>query len=357
MKEAVIFVPGFDAKCQNYFLDTFLAPGLLARLEDIDVKLDPEEVKIPGQTGKRFLCRPEDEEKTMDIYEVYWDDLVDRLSAKENIPKFWQGLSMILYWFGRCWKIMRTSPMFFWQTSFILMMVFLWYFGIVILVLSTIAEQVPIIEDIPALQKFLSPIIASAASGKGWLIWSIFSFILAVLPLSINLVIDFIHFFTTYLRDESVHGKPPVRDLVRNRVKQAVDNVISEGSYQKFTVLAHSMGGLSATDFFADYKGHQGRKFRFITLGSTLETASIAANWINTEIQNCLGNPCVERWDDFYSNQDWFCSKVPVRSGQPQPKLTSKEVSFKVSLFKQFSGESHMEYFYDPKVLRHLVMG
>ena len=354
MKEAVVFVPGFYAKCQNYYLDTFLTPGLLAQLEDIDITLDPEEAKIPGQTGRRFHWLLEDKERIMDIYEVYWDDLVDRLSAKENIPKFWQGLSMIFYWFGRCWKLMRLSNVLLWQTSFILAMVLTWYFGVVVLVLSTIAVNVPPISQIADLENQLSPIIRWASDGKGWLIWSALSFGLTSLPLSIDLVIDFTHFFTNYLRSESVKGKPPVRALVRNRVKQAVDNVTREGSYQRFTVLAHSMGGLIATDFLADY---QGRQFRYITWGSMLESSSKATEWINSEIKKCLDNPHVERWDDFYSNQDWFCSNVPVPGDYPQPKLISKKVSFKVSFFKQFSGESHMEYFFDPKVLRHLIMG
>jgi hypothetical protein len=357
MKEAVIFVAGFNALCQDYYLDTFLAPGLLTQLEDIDIKLDPQAVKIPGQTGKRFLCQLESQEKTIDIYEVYWDDLVDRLSAQDTRQKFSRGLSMILYWFTRAWKIARISPIFFIQTSIILVMVLLWYFGIVILVLSTLADQIPLINELPILQGFLAPVITWATDGSGWLTWVIFSAVLAASPLSINLVTDATDFLTNYLRDESVKGRPPVRALLRNRVKQAVDNVTSEDSYERFTILAHSMGGFLATDFLADRRDSLGRQFRFITWGSALESTSSVTAWMQSEIKKCLDNPHVERWDDFYSNQDWFCSKVPVPSNQPQPKLTSNKVSFQVSLFKQWSGESHMEYFFDPKVLRHLVVG
>jgi len=140
-------------------------------------------------------------------------------------------------------------------------------------------------------------------------------------------------------------------------VKQAVDNVTSEESYEQFTVLAHSLGGLIATDFMADYRNRQGKTFRFITWGSALESSATVTDWMGSEIKRCLDNGQVERWDDFYSNQDWFCSKVPVPGNQTEPKLVSKEVSFKVSFLKQLSGESHMGYFFDPKVLRHFVMG
>lgn len=356
MKEAVVFVPGFDAKCQNYYLDAFLEPGLLTQLEDINIKLDPEEVKIPGQTGKRFLCQFEGGEKTMDIYEVYWNDLVDRLSAKEIRQKLCRGFAIIAYWSSEGWKIMKISPVFFIQASIILVLVLLWYFGIVVLVLAALADQTAL-KSIPWLQTFLDPVIGWATHGLGWQIWLVISALLAILPVSINLVIDFTDFFITYLKNESSEGSPPVRTLLRKRIKQAVDNVISEGSYERVTVLAHSLGGLIASDFMADYHDQQGRQFRFITWGSALESSSSATNWMGSEIKKCLENPHVERWDDFYSNQDWFCSKVPVPSDHPEPKLVSKEVSFKVSLLKQWSGESHMEYFFDPKVLRHLVMG
>lgn len=356
MKEAVIFIGGFDAHCQNYYLDTFLVPGLLTQIEDIDIKLDPEDVKIPGQTGKRFLCQLENKTKTIDIYEVYWDDLVDRLSTKNVRQKFGRGLGMIFYWLSRCWRIMRISPVFFIQTSIVLVLVLLWYFGIVVLVLSALGNQ----QDptsLPSFLKNLSEPVISWADGVGLQLWLTISALLALSPLSVNLVTDFTDFLTSYLRDESIKGKPPVRALLRNRVKQAVDNVNSEGSYDRVIILAHSVGGLIATDFLADYRNQQGRPLPFITWGSSLESSSTVTQWMKSEIKKCLDNPSVERWDDFYSSQDWLCSKVPAPDGRYQRKLVSKQASFKVSLLKQMSGDSHLEYFFDPKVLRHLVLG
>jgi hypothetical protein len=356
MKEAVIFVPGFDAKCQNFYLDKYLEPGLLTQLEGIDIKLDPETVKIPGQTGKRILCQMEGGEKTMDIYEVYWNDLVDRLSGKVIGQKLCRGFAIIIYWFSEGWKIMKISPLFFVQTTIILILVLLWYFGIVVLVLAALADKTTI-KSIPWLQTFFDPVIGWATHGLGGQIWLVITALLAVLPISINLVIDFTDFFITYLKNESYQGSPPIRALLRKRIKQAVDNVISEGTYERITVLDHSLGGLIACDFMADYHDQQGRKFRFITWGSALESSSSATNWVKSEVKMCLDSPHVERWDDFYSNQDWLCSKVPVPNVHWEPKLVSKHVSFKVSLLRQWSGESHMEYFFDPMVLRHLVMG
>ena len=356
MKETVIFIGGFDAQYQNYYLDTFLVPGLLSQLKGIDIKLAPEDVKIPGQTGKRFFCQLEKKKKTIDIYEVYWDDLVDRLSTKNIRQQFSRGLGMIFFWLSHCWKIMNISPIFFFQTSTALLLMLLWYFGIVVLVLSALGNQQDT-TSVPAfLEDLLEPVI-SWADGAGLQIWLTISTLLALSPHSINRVTDFTDFIANYFRDESTRGRPPVRALLRNRIKQAVDNVNSEGAYDQITILAHSMGGLIATDFLADYRSQKGCPVLFITLGSPLEISCSMTRWVKLEIKKCLENPHIERWDDFHSSQDWLCSKVPVPNGQYQGKLVSQRVSFKVSLLKQMSGDSHLEYFFDPKVLRHLVLG
>ncbi|MFE4108418.1 serine aminopeptidase domain-containing protein [Almyronema epifaneia] len=356
MKEAIIFVSGFDAQSQNYFLDNFLVPGLLTQLEDLDIKLDPEDVKIPGQTGKRFYHQLETDRKIIDIYEVYWNDLVNRLSSQDTKQKLGRGLSMIFYWIVYNWKIAKISPAFFFQTSIILILILLWYFGIVVLFLAAIANQ-PELESSTFIQNILAPATQWATNGFGWQVWLVISAVLTFLPLPINFIVDLIYFLTCYLRNESIKGTPPIRALLRNRVKQSVDNVTSEGSYDKLTVLSHSMGGLIATDFLADYHDQQSQQLRFITWGTALESSSTVADWLKLEIKKCLENPYVGCWDDFYSKQDWLCSKVPVIKSQSKSKLVSKHVSFKVSLFKQFSGESHMEYFFDSKVLRNLIMG
>ena len=136
MKEAVIFIGGFGARHQNYYLETFLVPGLLTQIEDIDIKLAPEDIKIPGQAGKRFFCQIEDQQKTIDIYEVYWDDLVDRVSAKDIEQKLRRGLGIIFYLTSQSWNIMQISFLFCFQVIFSWLLILIWYFGVVVLVLA-----------------------------------------------------------------------------------------------------------------------------------------------------------------------------------------------------------------------------
>jgi hypothetical protein len=356
MKEAVVFVPGFDAHCQNYYLDNFLAPGLLAQLEDINIRLDPEDVKIPGQTGKRFYCTGHDYEKTIDIYEVYWNDLVERLSSNDAKQKFTNGLYLIYFWFVKAWNILKISPIFFLQASIIFFLLLAWYYGVVVIILSALSEQTTL-HSIDFLRDFLRAITVWASTGWGWQAWILISALLAFLPISINTLIDTIYFFVRYIQSESNRGKPPVRSLLRSRVKQAVDNVIHEEDYDHVTILAYSLGTLISTDFLADYVNPSGTTFQYITWGSTLKSSAAIAPWMALEIEKCLDNPHVQDWNDFYSNQDWLCSNVPAPNGSNHPKLSCKHVSFRVSFIKQISGESHLEYFFDPKVLRHLVRG
>ncbi|WP_204139967.1 hypothetical protein [Halomicronema sp. CCY15110] len=356
MKEAIILVPGFGSECQDFYLDNFLTPGLLTLLEDVEVTLDPQAVKIPGQAGKRFQCQVEDEKKTLDIYEVYWDDLVDHLSAKNARQKLARGLNLFIYMLVSGWKIIRISPIFFIQSCVILVLVAAWYYGIVILVLASLAEQ-NTLQSIEFLQRGLNWMTAWATEGWGWQLWLLISALLAILPTSISLIIDLIDFFVRYLQNESSRGRPPRRAVLRTRLKQAVDNVLAEPSYDRITIVAHSIGCLIATDFLADYQPRSDRAICLVTWGSALASSTSVSTWVSSEIKKCLDNPLIEQWDDFYSHQDWFCSQVPLPNGTVAPKLISREASFRVSLLKQLSGESHGEYFYDPKVLRHLVLG
>jgi hypothetical protein len=48
----VVFIPGFGAKSQDYYLEKLLTIGLTSRLEDRRVDLEREAVKISGQSGK-----------------------------------------------------------------------------------------------------------------------------------------------------------------------------------------------------------------------------------------------------------------------------------------------------------------
>ena len=243
--------------------------GLLSPAQKVSILSSiPEDVKNSwGKTGqKRFFCQLE-KKKTIDIYEVYWDDLVDRLSTKNIRQQFSRGLGMIFFWLSRCWKIMNISPIFFLQTSTALLLMLLWYFGIVVLVFSALGNQQDT-TSVPAfLEDLLEPVIGWA-DGAGLQIWLTISTLLALSPHSINRVTDFTYFVASYFRDESTKGRPPVRALLRNRIKQAVDNVNSEGAYDQITILAHSMGGLMATDFLADYRSQKGCPVFFITLGS-----------------------------------------------------------------------------------------
>lgn len=344
MKEAIIFVPGFGSECQDFYLDHFLTPGLLTLLEDVEIKLDPEAVKIPGQAGKRFHCRSEDLEKTLDIYEVYWDDLVDHLSAKDARQKLVRGLNLFVYMLLSGWKIIRISPIFFIQSCVILVLLAAWYYGIVILVLASLAEQ-NALQSIEFLQSGLNWLTAWATEGWGWQLWLLISALLAILPTSISLIVDLIDFFIRYIQNESSRGRPPRRAVLRSRLKQAVDNVMAESTYDRITVVAHSIGCLIATDFLADYHPQSDRTVRLVTWGSALASSTSVSTWVTSEIKKCLDNPLIEDWADFYSHQDWFCSRVPIPAGEIAPKLTSRQASFRVSLLKQLSGESHSEYF------------
>ncbi|NJN88105.1 MAG: hypothetical protein HC881_19685 [Leptolyngbyaceae cyanobacterium SL_7_1] len=107
--EAVIFIPGFYAKSKGFVLENFLAIGLTTRLEGRQVELERDEVKIAGQSGRRFVYESvAGEPKTLDIYEIFWTDLVDKLSDRSIKDQIVRGFFLFVYWvFAGTWNMAK----------------------------------------------------------------------------------------------------------------------------------------------------------------------------------------------------------------------------------------------------------
>jgi hypothetical protein len=86
-------------------------------------------------------------------------------------------------------------------------------------------------------------------------------------------------------------------------------------------------------------------------LGSPLESLTHKSLWLQQEINKCLNNKFIEKWSDFYSDQDWFCYKAPIKDTN---KTEFTALSLRVSWLKQINGESHYAYFLTQKCWKKL---
>lgn len=84
-QEAIVFVHGFYlGRDRNYFLNC-LSKGFTQVLETHRVEEVGEE-KIPGHIGKKFkIYINENNTKEVDIYDAYWNDLVNNQLSKSSL--------------------------------------------------------------------------------------------------------------------------------------------------------------------------------------------------------------------------------------------------------------------------------
>jgi len=354
-QEAIIFVPAFDSKEKDYYINRYLAIGLTNRLEDKRVHLESEEVKISGQTGRRFTLESTfGAKKEIDIYEIYWRDLIDDINDKSIRYRVFRGVYLLFYWLFASFKIGRTSKLFFLQVLSILFLIIAWEYSTVTIALTAIGN------DPNALGFHLPKEMATTLGelGKtfgGWQIWLITGALLSVLPVPANVLINLLDFMVRYAEDDTERGLVSIRDKLRYRLASVLNDTLNEAKYSKITVLAHSLGAVLAVDFLADYKHPSAKKISFITLGSPLKPLASISNWISEEVMKCLNNESVEKWHDFYSNQDWLCTRAPIPCDAGNEKFQATAISLKVSLAKQMSGESHSAYFFDRSVLEKII--
>lgn len=356
-KEAVILIPGFFAKAKNDYLDQLLALGLTSRLERYRVDLEREPIKISGQTGQQFtVYSPQNTiQKTLDIYEAFWLDLMEKLGEKPPKDQILRGLYLFFYFFTfRLWGMAKQSRLLFVQLFAVMGLVVLWYYGLIAITLTAVGEN-------PDLLGFrVPPHLATAATQMGvamggWSGWILASFLLSLLPTPVGTVVNQIDFTARYLQDEIEGKKGAVRDRIRLRIKGVLDDVLKHGDYDRVTVLAHSHGVAIAIDLLADYYNPSNTPIRLMSLGGLVELYSYKSSWITEESARCLDSPALVQWTDYYSFQDWLCTQTPCPPAQHLEKFESQPIRFRVPIFKQIIGETHVAYFFDQRVLEDVL--
>ncbi|MEB3884043.1 hypothetical protein [Lyngbya sp. CCY1209] len=354
-RDAIVFVPGFDAKEKDYYIDRYLALGLANRLEDRRAYMEPEPVKIAGLSGRRFTFESQGgAKKTVDIYEIYWRDLVEDLNEGTIRYRVFRGIYLLLYWLSASFKIGRMSGIFLLQVTAILGLIAAWEYGTVIMAMTAIGTD-------PNALGFQLPSQWAEALGRwgqalgGWQLWLVTSALLSFLPISINVLIHLLDFIVRYAEDDTVGGVATLRDRLRHRLTGALADVFDSGDYGRVTVMAHSLGSVLAVDCLADYRFRPGEAVRFVTLGTPLKMMAAISTWIRAEVEKCLHRDAIAEWVDFYSDRDWLCTRVPLHRGVRSDRFRAEAISLRVSLAQQLTAESHRAYFFDRAVLETLL--
>jgi hypothetical protein len=349
-KEAVVFVHGFYlGKERDFFLNSFAA-GFTEQLENIKVE-ELGEVKIAGNVGRSFQFHlDETHVRVVDVYDAYWADLIDKKLSEDSLKnRVFRGIYLLFYWFfTKNWLAIKDSPPLLIGLGIALLLWIFWYYGTIAVAFVAIGQD-PDALGFPLPEGWSDSISSLGKQMGGLPVWLILSGLLSFIP--INIYADVADFTTRYL-DDSSEGKV-IRAKIRKRVSDTLNNVLNDNSYNKITVVAHSFGVVVATDILADY--HQSKPIQYITLGSALKFLVHKSRWIEKEIHKCLNNETIKSWIDFYSDQDWLCTKVPIPKGSSSEKIKHKKNKLKFSLLKQLNGKSHDHYFTDEDVLKTIL--
>lgn len=349
-KEVIIFVPGFQRDKDRDFYLNFLSAGLTEQLDNINVE-EVGDAKIAGNVGKKFQINTNTGSvREIDIYEAYWEDLIsNRLSDETLKNKIVRGAYIFYYWFfAKTWLSLREAPALFTGLGVSLLLWILWYYGTLAIAFIAIGQNSDSLGvQIP--QEWAKSIGHLGEQMRVLPVWLIISGLLSFIP--VNIFANMADFTMRYL-EENTEGRV-IRAKIRKRVSDILKDVINENIYNKVTIVGHSFGVCIATDLVADYQ--QGKKIRYISLGGNLKLLSYKTGWIEKEIEKCLNNQNMEAWIDFYSEQDWLCTKTPVPEGSSSRKMKFKKIDLKFNLLKQLNGESHDHYFTDENVLRTIL--
>lgn len=354
-REAIVYVPGIHAlfEEQGYSMNSLLLRGLTKNAANADVR-EVDEIEIQGQRGKQIRVEFYDGEvKTIDIFEVFWGDIVKRLSTASLKDRLFQGLNLFFYWlFSKIWLVYKEAPNLTFGFTASVLLILLWYYGTISMALIAIGDdptgflgsQMP--PDWAKMAKHLGEMMG------GWSVWLTTSALLTFVP--VNMVVDTTHFAQNYLQDaiDDSTGEA-IRLKLRKRVFNTLNSVMAE-DYDQITLLAHSFGVIFCTELLADSHTPLPKPVRYVTLGGQLQFLALRAAWISDLIPKCLKNSAVEQWTDYYSDRDWACTRTHI-ADDLAGKFESCKIMRSATVWESLSNKMHTAYFYDRIVIEQLL--
>lgn len=335
MKEAIIFIPGNDAKKRgvrlNQIAEDFKEYNNVGKVEV------SEDTELYGHTGLALSIHYDNGEKRKaDIYEAFWGDLKYEFESLNPMNKPFVGLSTILYWsHPKVWSFAKGdfSKAVFMVSSMLLLV--MWYL-LVIATFLVFLKNTEITTSVEWIDNPLNGVIDRLPNFNKLLALSVFTSFLPIFQvagISYNAML--------YLK------KDEIRNSMRRRVHDIAYDIIHQSdNYDKITILSHSFGSALGAHFVSGMNlSPKKHKFRFITMGAAISFMSYRSDWFKDIVQKCFSNKDVDEWIDFFSNEDWVCSSVKLQdkeseyNHQDQPitgSYISNELRFSNNLIEQF---------------------
>jgi hypothetical protein len=349
-KELILFIPGIGAKEPEEHLEKLIT-GVSDFCRGKGLTIHHLKDNAEVVTGQRHIdiTLANGQQKTFDIQEIYWGDLRPFLSSAPAVQKVVRGFDLLWFWtisLKTWWQAILYNRYMMFSMICTLLLFLIWYYGAVAAGCSAIGSNPEFLKI--SLPENIASWFANLGEAMGsWYVWVVTSMVTSILP--VTEVIDISYAVKHYLQNRNGMYHKVCGRLIRALALATQ----SPEKYDRITVLGHSFGGVISINVLDKYTARNSCKVRLMTLGSPL--LFIAARWrpIQEAISDVINNNNVDPWIDFYSNQDWLCTRSPVE--EASNKFESHKISTTVSFDAKLTGASHFLYFDDWDVIDALL--
>jgi len=354
-KEAIIIVPGLNSKVAGTILDQVV--NQLADHKEIEVSTKKNQNNHQTQSLELTFIDQEQEEKEIDVYEVFWGDIINENSNPEKslFKKLVFGFELIVFWFfSKIWRAALSNKFIFVGICFSGIVILIWYLSIIGLVISSIFEYSSFSDFIPNFLKLFSSEkaaenLAKEVSEENFVkpLLGVIIALMAIFPTAIILKMS--GFTMKYLKSSLV------RDKVTDRIEKQMNALMKDDKYNRITIFSHSIGTIPVVDFFANFENKSNSKIRSVTTGAPASFLALKSPRINECLQLCSTNPHINEWWDYFSTEDYMCSYRNV-DDLGVDNFVSIPLSMDSSWLARFSQKVHLQYYEDARIIKKLIL-
>jgi hypothetical protein len=347
-KEALIVIPGIDAKDVGFALNRTV-DSITNQQSIADVNKIPTPDR-PNMQQLELTHSDTDEKKIIDIYEVYWGDIIQK-NIIDEMP-IWKkavfGLELIFFWFfSPIWRSSYKNKWMFTGIAFSGLIITFWYISILGVFLAAIegAEMTQKIIDVFGIAIDPNNLIGKTTTR----VFLIAGIIIGLIPALLAMILKVSGFSMKFIKSQIV------RDEIKNRVQAQMNSVMKDESYTSIKIFAHSLGVVPALDFLSSFSSIHEKEVRLITIGSPVSFLANKTQLFRNFAKGVQENDRVSEWADYFSKQDWLCSYETL--GNPGDRIFSCALHVDSSWIQRMGTAPHLAYFSHSTVVAKLIDG
>ena len=335
--EAILIIPGLDSKVVGFALERLI--------DKISKRQQISEVKVLNdQTGHKhgleLTFNNTGEKKIIDVYEVFWGDIINKNYAEGLVlwKKVVFGVELISFWlFSSIWKGARKNKLLFLAMIISGLVLTGWYLSVVGLVITAFYNS-EMLRNLFGLHSKIPEALPEISFALG--------IFLGLFPTTLILKIS--GFSMKYMKSSLV------REEIKARINSKMLAIMTEANnYERVTLFSHSLGAIPTLDYLSEYQNTDKTNIRSISVGASTSFFANKSSLIRNYLDKCSKNEHIDEWIDYFSKEDWLCAYDTI--DEYGENFSSNELSLDSSWLSRFGGKVHLQYFDDSRVIEKLI--